>query len=175
MCIGRFFLALLVLTSPLSAGDDPPSEWPRFRGPNGSGVGQHLRLPTDWNEAATAWRISLPGTGHSSPVLAGNRLFLLCGDSSTSQRTALAIDASTGKTLWRHEFSAPKFKGHRYNSPASSTATVDQDCVYFTWGSKADLQVLALTHAGEKKWQVDLGPVKGGHGFGGSPIIHGDL
>jgi outer membrane protein assembly factor BamB len=52
---------------------------------------------------------------------------------------------------------------------------VDESGVYFSWGTPKALTLLALNHDGKTKWRADLGPVKGGHGFGASPIIHKDL
>ncbi|MCB1076903.1 MAG: PQQ-binding-like beta-propeller repeat protein [Verrucomicrobiae bacterium] len=52
--------------------------WPRFRGPNGSGLGADVTIPAQWTDADFRWRIDLPGMGHGSPVVWGDKLFLLC-------------------------------------------------------------------------------------------------
>src|SRR2546430_9812936 len=58
-------------------------EWTRFRGPNGAGLSHAKTIPTKITDADINWKIDLPGTGHSSPVLWGERIFLTStGDKS---------------------------------------------------------------------------------------------
>lgn len=187
--------------------------WPRFHGPNGSGVATGTRIPPVWSDADFRWRIELPGTGHGSPVVWGDRLFLLCASeaapkprgkgkgkargadqapagagappaaSPDGEATApepqrwmsLCLSTKDGSVQWRHEFAQGAFSGHRFNSPASTTPAVDGRRVVFTWGTAEKLTMVAFTHGGEKLWETDLGPVAGGHGFAGSPILHRDL
>ena len=150
-------------------------EWTRFRGPNGSGLGEARNLPTQWTESDFNWRIELPGVGHSSPVLWEDRVFLTSGDEETGTRHVLAIDGQTGRTLWSRDFSSTKDRKHQLNSFASSTPAVDAERVYVTWATPQEYIVLALDHEGQPIWRVDLGPYKTGHGAGGSPIVHGDM
>src|SRR5207249_3365916 len=63
----------------------PGQEWTRFRGPNGSGIAD-ANLPLKWTEKDYAWKIRLPGVGHSSPIVWGERLFVTCADEKTGQR-----------------------------------------------------------------------------------------
>ncbi len=67
---------LLLLILPLAG---LAQEWPRFRGPNGSGVSLSKTIPTTWTDQDFNWKIPLPGAGHSSPVLWGTRVFLTAG------------------------------------------------------------------------------------------------
>ena len=48
-------------------------EWTRFRGPNGQGISEAKTIPTKWAESDYNWKVELPGGGHSSPVLWGQR------------------------------------------------------------------------------------------------------
>ena len=162
----------LALTGTLLA-EEP--EWPRFRGANGSGVAPGADLPAKWTKEDFLWKIKLPGIGHGSIAVAGERLFLLCAHPDTHERRVVAVSAKDGRILWQKSYQTAKFKGHRFNSPASTTPAVDNENVYLTWGTREQLTVTALTHAGEQVWQADLGPIKGGHGFGASPMVHGDL
>lgn len=150
-------------------------EWDRFRGPNGSGVVTGIVFPTEAVETDFAWKIDLPGIGHGAPVVWGDRLFLLAGDEKTGTRMPMAIDTASGEILWKHDVEAGKFKGHRFNSPASTTPAVDADAVYFTWATADALTLAAYDHDGKALWEADLGPVVGGHGFGASPMVFGDL
>src|SRR2546428_134065 len=57
------------------APESPAQEWTRFRGPNGTGISQTKTVPTKISETDLNWKIDLPGGGHSSPVLWGERTF----------------------------------------------------------------------------------------------------
>ena len=164
----------LLLAQALSSWAAEP-EWPRFRGRNGEGVVTGADIPASWKAGDFIWKIDLPGVGHGSVAIVGERIFLLCGDLRTSERTVVAVSAKDGRILWQKSYRTAKFKGHRFNSPASTTPAVDNENVYLTWGTKEQLTLTALTHTGEQVWQADLGAIKGGHGFGASPMVHGDL
>src|SRR5690242_17450791 len=91
-------LSLLALTG-LAAGQ----EWTRFRGPDGSGVSPDA-VPRKWTEKDLAWKVKLPGIGHSSPVLWGDKIFVTAADEKTGRRYALCLRADGGKQLWLREF-----------------------------------------------------------------------
>lgn len=50
--------------------------WSRWRGPNGSGVSGETGFPAEWSPESARWKTALPGRGHSSPIVWGNRVFL---------------------------------------------------------------------------------------------------
>lgn len=201
MCLPiRLFLIifLCLLSFPLDAG-----EWPRFRGPNGSGVDDTVAAPKNLNSESQQWSVEIPGSGHGSPVIWGDRIFLLSAVPETPQAPAakppakakgkgkkkgkgkpgalsyqwlaICLDRNTGATLWEQAIDQRKFKGHRFNSAASSTPAVDADRVVFALGTPDQLTVVSFSHEGKMQWEKDLGPVVGGHGFGGSPILHDGL
>jgi outer membrane protein assembly factor BamB len=149
-------------------------EWPRFRGPNGSGVSD-ANIPGKWTDEDYAWRVSLPGKGHSSPVIWGERLFITSGDEKSGARIVLCLVADTGRRLWWREFGSQAHGKHSLNSFASATPAVDEKRLYVSWATPKEYVVLALDHDGDELWRRDLGPFKTGHGFGVSPIVHGDL
>ena len=64
-------LSLVVLTSASSAGD-----WPRFRGPNGSGVSDDKNIPVQWTPKDVAWKVPIPGLGNGSPIVSKGRVFV---------------------------------------------------------------------------------------------------
>ncbi|MGY8672309.1 MAG: PQQ-binding-like beta-propeller repeat protein [Verrucomicrobiia bacterium] len=148
--------------------------WTRFRGPNGSGLSGDS-IPAKWSEKNFKWRTSLPGVGHGSPVVWGDRVFLLAGNEENADRIPVCVDAKSGKILWTKTIGTKKHRHHRQNTFASSTPAVDAEHVYFTWGTPEKLTLLAYTHDGKQVWDADLGPVKGGHGFGASPVVVGKL
>jgi outer membrane protein assembly factor BamB len=170
----RLSLSSVVLLLSL-ATMSPAQDWPRFRGPNGSGVSAIKTLPTEWTESDYRWQIDLPGVGHSSPVVRGNLLVATCGLEADGTRILLGIDATTGRQLWRTEFAAAKPRQHKLNSLASATPAIDDRGIYTCWATPESFRAVALDHQGREKWQVDLGAFKGGHGDGVSPIVHNEL
>ena len=162
---------LLALLSQTADGQ----EWTRFRGPNGSGISSATSVPVHWSEKDYNWKVELPGNGHGSPVLWGERLFLNCEEDDGATRVVLCIDTRTGKRLWRKSFASRTHRKHRNNSYASSTPAVDEKQVYVAWATPDKLTLLALDHEGQRVWEDDLGPFKGGHGFAASPIVYEDM
>ncbi len=149
-------------------------EWSRFRGPNGSGVSDATSIPTTWTDKDYLWKVPLPGVGHSSPVVWGDKVFVTAGDKS-GKRLVLCLDAATGKTLWQKEFLASAYKMHVRNSIATSTPAADAERLYVAWATPDRLTLMALDHQGQTVWQNDLGTFKSQHGFGVSPIVFNDL
>ena len=97
----RSFLPLAValfLGVSLVAG---AQEWTRFRGPNGSGLGVAPKLPAVFAEKDFNWKIELPGRGHSSPVVWGDRVFVTGNPAGTAQRVIACVNAADVKTLWQ--------------------------------------------------------------------------
>lgn len=174
MCACRL-LAVGLAVAWLFAESAFGQEWPRFRGPNGSGVSLATTVPVRWTDEDYNWKVTLPGVGHSSPVLWGEKLFVTSGDDETGKRIVLCIDANTGRQLWSREFPSTRHGKHKLNSFASATPAVDSRHVYTCWGTPEEFVVLALDHSGREVWRADLGSFKGGHGFGVSPIVHDDL
>jgi len=148
-------------------------EWSRFRGPNGNGVSASL-LPTRWIDKDYRWHVKLPGAGHSSCVLWGERLFVTSSD-GTGKLHLQCLDARSGRLVWGRKFAAGPPRGHKDNNLASATPAVDSARIYLAWGTPKEVALLALTHDGKEVWRRDLGPYGAGHGFGSSPIVHGGL
>src|SRR5262245_10680800 len=108
--MGRFLsvCALLLLTLPLAAAD---GDWPRWRGPNDDGMARG-DAPLTWgNTEHIAWKAAVPGKGHSSPVVWGDRIFLTTAVPTSSapaprgvltehRFTVLAYDRKTGRQVW---------------------------------------------------------------------------
>jgi outer membrane protein assembly factor BamB len=150
-------------------------EWTRFRGPNGSGVSTATTVPLRWTERDYRWKVELPGVGHSSPVLWGERLFATSGDEKTGTRILTCLRATDGQRLWSREFAGQRHGKHADNSFATATPAVDERGVYVAWGNAKEYLVVALDHDGKELWRADLGTFKSGHGFGPSPVVHESL
>lgn len=171
----RSFLAASIALS-LFGSMAEAQEWTRFRGPNGSGAGT-ANLPEQLTEKDIRWKIALPGTGHSSPVIWGDRLFVNCtpdgaGPADTARRVVVCVDAKSGKLLWQREFATGAYRKHADNSFASPSCAVDADRVYAWFAGPDGSQLIALSQAdGKEVWKKDLGPFTSQHGPGASPIV----
>ncbi len=148
-------------------------EWPRFRGPDGAGVGKAPNVPTAFTEKDYAWNVKLPGRGHASPVLWGQRVFVTCDQGK--QRGIVCVDAATGKAEWTWWTPYEPIHNHPDNSYAAATPAADAERVYLSWVDGGRVVALALDHAGKKLWQRDLGAFQARHGAGGSPMLVGDV
>jgi outer membrane protein assembly factor BamB len=151
-------------------------EWTRFRGPNGTGQSEATTIPAHWGSGDYNWVVELPGVGHSSPVVWGQRLFVQSAEPDNSRRYVLCLDTADGSTLWQHEIASHEYPIHRFSSYASSTPAVDADHVYVAWATPEQLSLRAYDHDGNTVWnRDDLGPFPSQHGFGVSPIVAGQL
>ncbi|MCX7007365.1 MAG: PQQ-binding-like beta-propeller repeat protein [Kiritimatiellaeota bacterium] len=162
---------VLLAGAALAAGDD----WPRFRGPDGAGLGVAPNLPLPLTAANQLWNVKLPGVGHSSPVVVGARLFVTCGENATAKRIVLCLDAATGRTLWQREFPSTTYRQNNDNSYATASPAADADGVVVTWTTPEEVLVVAFDNDGKEKWRRGLGPFICNHGSGSSPIIVGGL
>src|SRR6185295_15597473 len=70
-------LVLALLGAAVSLSSAPPVAWPGFRGPDMSGLAPGAKLPDVWSKTKNVkWAIDVPGRGWSSPIVAGNTVFL---------------------------------------------------------------------------------------------------
>jgi hypothetical protein len=105
-------------------------EWTRFRGPNGTGVSDATTVPATWSEKDYNWKAELPGIGHSSPVIWGDRIFLTSAFDDTATRLVLCLSAADGSIIWQREYKSTPHGKHQLNSFASSTPCVDEERLY---------------------------------------------
>lgn len=150
-------------------------EWTRFRGPNGTGESETTTVPASWTEKDLNWKIELPGIGHSSPVLWGEKLFILSADPAAATRYVLCIDAKTGRQIWKRDYPGVPHHLHANSSFASVTPAVDADRIYVAWSDPDFTRLMALSHEGQELWTKNLGPWMSQHGFGSSPMLYKDL
>ncbi len=171
--LARFLAALLFLSTALREAS--AQEWTRFRGPNGAGTSTAKTIPTKWNESDINWKTPLPGSGHSSPVLWGDKVFVTSADEKAKQVVELCVNATDGKILWQQGFDFAPHSKNGKNTFASGTPAVDEHRVYFCWNEPTRYMLVALTHDGKKVWEIDLGPYASQHGGGNSPIVYKDM
>src|SRR6266550_2788124 len=115
----------------LGCGMAGGAAWDRFRGPNGTGIAADKGVPVRWTaQDGVLWKVRVPGVGHSSPVVRGDRLFLQSASADGTERWLLCLDADTGKTLWTKAAPGTTARTHPKNSLASSTPAVDGERAY---------------------------------------------
>ena len=186
----------------------PPNtspHWPAFRGPGATGIGSG-EPPVEWDVETgkhVLWKTEIPGLGHSSPVVWGDRIFLttaiaasgnhevrtgLTGDVSTVQDESehtwkvLALDRDTGEILWQRTAgrAVPETQRHFKSTQANSTPVTDGRYVVAVFPT---VGLVCYTVDGELEWKKDLGPLDAGWfydpsygwGFASSPILFEDL
>jgi outer membrane protein assembly factor BamB len=162
----------------LAAAGAGAQEWGRFRGPHGQGIAvgeAAAAIPAKWGVEEYAWKIALPGGGHSSPVAWGDKVFVTSGDRKAGKRHLLAINAVDGREVWRKEFAFSPYYTNSLNSYATGTPSVDADAVYVLWPGEEETLLTAVNHAGEIAWERKLAGVQTQHGPGNSTVVEGDI
>ena len=137
MPIRIFLVSLLplVVMGASVAGDE--ARWPQFRGPNGSGIAlDSKKLPVEFGtDKNILWKTPLP-SGHSSPCVWDDRIFLTGFDKASKKLETLCLDRSSGQILWRRTAPAEKIeKVHERSSPAAPRPVTDGQRVYVYFGS----------------------------------------
>lgn len=169
--------------------------WPGWRGPSGDGVSAGKGIPTKWSSTENiAWKIAVPGEGHSSPIVWGDKVFLTSSLTEKNKRILLCIDRLSGQTVWQRDVvQSPPETVHRLNSRASGTPATDGKQVYVTFmraegdeviapnvGSErlitpGKIIVAAYDLDGNEKWKTNVGDFLSAHGFNTCPVLFEDL
>jgi outer membrane protein assembly factor BamB len=162
-----FIAAAALLFTNISAAQD----WPRFRGPNGSGVSDTTGLPAEFGPTKDLlWKTAVP-FGRSSPVIAGNRVFMT--SSEGDKLIVMCLERTSGRILWRREIArmraTPVYKA---NDPASPSPVTDGKNVYAFF---ADLGLISFAADGKERWRMPLCPFDTFYGLGASPVLAGDM
>jgi outer membrane protein assembly factor BamB len=188
-----------------SPGPEHNPNWAQWRGPNGQGIATGDYQDTWSGTQNVVWKAAIPGRGHSSPIVWGDRVFL-----TTSVRgkqvpgrlapdhlgfdmkpgylhpdsvdvdydhalSVLALDAKTGKILWQKTAYDGPMYDNRHRSNTYASATVITDGSLLYASFEAH-GLYCYTVDGVLKWRADLGNVaKAGLGPGTSPILYKSL
>lgn len=147
--------------------------WPQFRGSNASGLAAEGQNPPVkfGPEQNVLWKTPVP-SGHSSPCIWGDRIFLTGFDKEKKELRVFCVDRKDGKIRWSQVVPAEKIERvHSLNTPASATAATDGERVYVYFGSCG---FLSYDFEGNQKWRVPLS-TRTKYGYSTSPIISGKL
>jgi len=169
--------------------------WPQWRGPFATGVSRSATPPTEWSETKNIrWKVEIPGRGSSSPVIWGDRLFVLSavpigveGAAAHAPRggiqprdryrfVVLAIDRRTGKTVWERTAreEQPHEASHGDNGTYASSSAITDGQRVFAWFESQGMFVYDMD--GTLLWSKDLGDKKMRNQFGegSTPALAGD-
>jgi len=167
------------------------SDWPRFRGVDGSGVSAD-EVPTEWGpDKNIRWKTKLPGAGCSSPIIVGGKVFVTCysgygesrskiGKKEDLKRHIVCIEQDSGTELWKKtvptapkedDFSGAGVPAHGY---ASHTPVSDGQSLFVFFGKSG---VIAYDLDGQELWKKDVGSGSDSRRWGSaaSPIVYEDL
>jgi outer membrane protein assembly factor BamB len=150
--------------------------WPTWRGPRLDGTSLERGLPTKWSATENvAWSTELPGAGHASPIVWGDRVFTVTALEDTEDRQLLCLDRRNGALLWQTTVvKAPAEHVHRLNSHASSTPATDGERVFTAFLDGRQAVVAAHDFSGKEVWLKRVGAFSSTHGFCSSPILFKD-
>ena len=189
---------LTLITGAPGAETNSLRYWTQWRGPLANGVAPSANPPIEWSEKKNVrWKVELPGKGHSSPIIFGDRIYVIAANpigaaqkavhdsapgvhdsvpvTHTNQYWVMALSRTDGRVLWRKNLREewPHEGGHETGSPASNSPVTDGEFIYAFLGSRG---LFCLDTNGNVKWQADLGKMQTlhAHGEGSSPVLSGD-
>ena len=173
----RHLLVIALCTASIAATGAPNAEWPQWRGPFNTGMAEG-DAPLHWDDTRNVrWKRAIHGRGHSTPVVAGNRLFLTTAvptgkvtragrpsragggadDGLEHRFEVIAIDRQAGTIVWQRTatVATPHEGYHRmYGSFASNSPVTDGSRVFAFFGSRG---LYAYDLDGTLLWQKDFG------------------
>ena len=172
-CFSHLFAAALLGAACFPYTLSAEENWPRFRGPLGTGHSESTELPVEWNSGAVKWKTTLKGDGQSSVVNWGDKLFVTSAKADGSERWIHCLDRTSGELLWEKSVEVPASETpHKMNSFATPTCATDGEIVVAFFGPGG---LHAYDLEGKELWNKKLGAFPGPWGVAASPIIDGDL
>jgi outer membrane protein assembly factor BamB len=196
--------ALCCLSATARADEFPKGaldNWHQWRGPLATGMAPKGDPPVKWDEKTNVrWKVAIPGKGSSTPIVWGDRVFVLTAikidrtaepealpkvDAKFERKTepprnyyrfvVLCLDRGTGKVLWERTAAerVPHEGHHPSHSYAAGSPVTDGERVYACFGS---FGVYCYDFAGKPLWQRDLGRLISRLGWGeaSTPALRGD-
>lgn len=163
------FVTVIILHSVLRLAAAPAPAWPQFRGRQSCGVAETAQPPIVFGlKTNLLWQVDVP-VGHSSPIVVENRIVF--NGAEGKKLLTCAVDAKTGRNLWRQEVAIEKLeKLHQVNTATPCTPVTDGErivCYLPSFG------LVAYDLAGKELWRksLPLPQTFRGQGSGGSPLL----
>jgi outer membrane protein assembly factor BamB len=156
------------------------TDWPWWRGPIRNGWATEAAVPTTLSATENVlWKTPVPGRGHSSPIVVGDRVYLTTADDRLKTQSVLAFDRSSGKQVWQTEINKGGFpnKNHPKNTEATPTVASDGERLFATFFHHEQIELVALDFQGKILWRQVVGrfnPTMYEYGYAPSPLIYRD-
>ena len=156
-----------------------PTDWPNWRGLTSDGQAPLVDgLPTEWSETKNVvWKTPIPGRGHSTPTVVGERIYLATADEGEMFQEVLCIDKADGKVVWQTKVHEGQFAIglNKHASHAGTVVVHDGERLYvnFVIGNQAFASAIGLD--GKILWQKPIGKYKVHQGYGSSPMVYRDI
>ncbi len=184
--MARQLLAVLAGCSLVAAA--LADNWPAWRGPTGQGHCAEKGLPLKWSTTENVrWKVKLPDTGNSTPVIWGDRVFVTQasdktlwppkggngGAAAARKRSLMCFARADGKLLWQKDVIYPEIEyTHPTNPFCSASPATDGERVVVSFGSTG---MYCYGLDGKELWKKDLGKFEHIWGNASSPVLYGDL
>ena len=175
-------LATMVFADEKGIGDFPEisaaNDWPWWRGPSRNGIADDRPVPIKLSETDNlVWKVPVPGRGHSSPIIVGNRLFLTTANTKDKIHSVLAFDRASGKPLWQKDVNQGGFpeKNHPKNTEATATVACDGERLFAAFYHHDKVVAVALDLDGGLVWEKEVcrfRPRTYEYGYAPSPILY---
>ncbi len=153
-------------------------DWPSWRGPHSNGTAEDGQtLPIEFSESKhVQWKAPVPGRGHSSPVVVGDRIFLTTAREDEESQSVLCYSFASGELLWEKILIEGKLpaKIHTKNTHASPSVATVGERIYVVFFVKGDrLHLFSLDLKGNELWRKDVGRFypERSFGYGTSPLV----
>lgn len=188
---------LVVLGQVIPASHAQSENWPGWRGPRGDGSSMEQQVPITWDATTgegIAWKVPVPGRGHSSPIVWENQIFVASCIEETNERVLVCFERRDGNIRWQQTvLKSPLETKHGLNSFASGTPATDGKTVYVSFletdnteepaknvskprmNTPGVMIVAAYTMDGKQLWITKPSPFSSVHGFCSSPVIFDNL
>ena len=166
----RLIFVLLIIHSTFYAHTQ---NWPCWRGPYGDGTSIETKIPIQWDSITNVlWKSRVPGTGHSSPIVWEDKLFIVTAKLETQERILLCYDNNNGKLLWQKTVLKTTLENkHSDNSYASGTPATDGNLIYVSFLDGEYVLVAAYDFTGKQIWIQRPGTFSSPHGYSCSPVL----
>ncbi len=191
--LGALILSSAFLTFSATAAGQ---HWPHWRGPAADGVAPTGKPPLEWSEEKNIkWKTSIAGAGHSTPIIWGDRIFIITavpgqsapvaapatpppaegqrgggrgrGEAPTTEYSfdLVCLDRNTGQELWRKTCRKEVPHEGHHQTNTYASGSPVTDGKH-VWVHYGSRGVFCFTVEGQLVWEKDFGKMRTRNGFG---------
>jgi outer membrane protein assembly factor BamB len=158
---------------------DAAKDWPEWRGPTRDGIAAPDQTPpVEWNETNNVlWKAPIPGAGHGSPTVVGERIYLPTAEPAKPSQSLLCFERTTGNLVWQSKVHGgqPAAGKNANSTAASSTVACDGRRLFINFLNESAVYTSAVDLDGKLLWQRKVCDYVTHQGFGSSPVLYGSL